>query len=147
MTADLLNYGQIMQRALRGVMSEALSIVQRDGLPGEHHLYITFDTRAPGVEMPDWLRAEYPEQITIVIQHEFDDLDVTEEKFSVRLSFASRPATITAPFDAVLTFVDPSVEFGLKFEATEIEPEDEPDESEAEEGGAEVLSLDKFRKS
>ena len=150
MAQDQLNYGQIMQRALRRVMNEALSLVADiGGLPGEHHFYITFDCRHPGVDMPDWLRAEYPEQMTIVIQHEFYNLQVTEDAFSVEMSFHDRPAGLTIPFDAVLTFVDPSVEFGLKFDATEAEDADEPEEEapEVEEGSAEVLSLDSFRKN
>lgn len=149
---DELNYGQIMQHALRGVMADTLTVVQENGLPGEHHFYITYDTRHPEVEAPEWLLAEYPESITIVLQYEFHDLTVTRVGFSVRMSFGERPATLYVPFDAVLTFVDPSVEFGLKFEVTEIEPEpefeEEPEpESTVPEGGAEVLSLDQFRKT
>lgn len=147
---DELNYGQIMQRALRGVMADALTVVQEQGLPGEHHFYITYDTRHTDVQAPDWLLAEYPESITIVLQYEFYDLTVSSTGFSVRMSFGERPASLYVPFDAVLTFVDPSVEFGLKFEVTEIEPEPEPEddvEEPAPEGGAEVLSLDQFRKT
>lgn len=144
-----LNYGLMMQRALRSVMAEALGTVAESGLPGDHHFYITIDTCHPETDLPDWLRAEYPEQITIVLQFEYSDLEVTEDGFGVRMSFADRPAAIYAPFDAVLTFVDPSVEFGLKFDATEIAEEDTPepaDEPKAEEGG-EVVSLDQFRKT
>ncbi|MGB0411562.1 MAG: SspB family protein [Pikeienuella sp.] len=147
---DYLNYGQIMQRALRGVMADALGQVQEQGLAGEHHFYITFDVRNPQVEMPDFLRAEYPDQITIVLEHEFDDLTVSPEGFSVRMSFSNRPTRLYVPFDSVLTFVDPSVEFGLKFEVTEVETPDEPEPETtaepAEEGSAEVVSLDQFRK-
>lgn len=144
-----LNYGLMMQRALRSVMAEALGTVAESGLPGDHHFYITIDTRHPETDLPGWLRAEYPEQITIVLQFEYSDLEVTEDGFGVRMSFADRPAAIYAPFDAVLTFVDPSVEFGLKFDATEIAEEDAPepaDEPKSEEGG-EVVSLDQFRKT
>ena len=148
MPEDLLNYGRMMQRALRGVMYEALSTVADQGLPGEHHFYITLDCRHPGFEIPDWLRADYPDQITIVLQFEFEGLAVDRDGFGVSMSFSNRPARIYAPFDAVLTFVDPSVEFGLKFDATEIEEEPEPpEEPEKPEGSAEVLSLDSFRKS
>lgn len=152
-----LNYGVMMQRALRGVMADALSQVAIAGLPGEHHLYITYDTTHGAVVMPDWLRADYPEQITIVLQHEFSDLEVSEEGFGVRMSFSNRPATLFVPFDAVHTFVDPSVEFGLKFDGTEPAPDgptdptrpmDEDENAEDHEpGGADVVSLDHFRKS
>lgn len=148
MTPTELNYGRMMQRALRSVMAEALGTVAENGLPGDHHFYITIDTQHPQTDLPDWLRAEYPEQITIVLQFEFSDLGVTSDGFSVRMSFANRPAAIYAPFDAVLTFVDPSVEFGLKFDATEIEMDEiaEPAEPEEPKEGGEVVSLDKFRK-
>lgn len=151
MTPTELNYGRMMQRALRGVMAEALGTVAEQGLPGDHHFYITIDTGHPATDLPDWLREEYPEQITIVLQFEFSDLVVTKDGFSVRMSFADRPAAIFAPFDAVLTFVDPSVEFGLKFDATEVDRDDPPDpENEAPDGpdeGGEVVSLDQFRKN
>ncbi len=149
MTPTDLNYGRMMQRALRGVMAEALGTVAEAGLPGDHHFYITIDTRHRDTDLPDWLREEYPEQITIVLQFEFTDLEVTEDGFSVRMSFADRPALIYAPFDAVLTFVDPSVEFGLKFDATETEGEDpaEPEEAPEPDEGGEVVSLDQFRKN
>lgn len=149
MTPTELNYGRMMQRALRSVMAEALGTVADNGLPGDHHFYITIDTRHPATDLPDWLLAEYPEQITIVLQFEFSDLAVNKEGFSVRMSFADRPAAIYAPFDAVLTFVDPSVEFGLKFDATEPDQEEapEPDEDEAPEESGEVVSLDQFRKN
>ena len=152
---EYLNYGQIMQRALRGVMADALSQVQEHGLAGEHHFYITYDVTNADVQMPDFLRAEYPDQITIVLQHEFDDLTVSPEGFSVRMSFSNRPANLFVPFDSVLTFVDPSVEFGLKFEVTEVDAPDEPEAGQPDEvaednapqdGSAEVVSLDQFRK-
>ncbi|QIE56486.1 hypothetical protein G5B40_14065 [Pikeienuella piscinae] len=145
-----LNYGQMMERALRGVMAEALAEVAAKGLPGDHHFYITFASTHGAARLPDWLREKYPDQITIVIQHEYDGLEVEPEGFRVRLSFSNRMADLYVPFDAVLTFVDPSVEFGLKFDATEIEP---PDETEVEveadpapNSSADVVSLDKFRK-
>ncbi len=144
-----LNYGRMMQRALRSVMAEALGTVAESGLPGDHHFYITIDTRHPETDVPTWLRTEYPEQITIVLQFEYSDLEVSKDGFGVRMSFADKPAMIYAPFDAVLTFVDPSVEFGLKFDATEAEREDapEPAESARPEEGGEVVSLDQFRKN
>jgi len=152
---DGLNYGVMMQSALRGVMADALGQVQAKGLPGEHHFYITYDTTNPAVVMPDWLREKYPDQITIVIQYEFSDLEVSPDGFAISMSFSNRQSNLYVPFDAVLTFVDPSVEFGLKFDATEIEVEDDDDDDtpdpndggEPHQGSAEVVSLDKFRKS
>ena len=143
-----LNYGQMMERALRGVMADALAVVAAHGFPGDHHFYITFACGHGAVRMPDWLRSSYPDQITIVLQHEFSGLEVTREGFRVALSFSNRLAELYIPFDAVLTFVDPSVEFGLKFEATETEAEaEEANDGEAErKGSADVVSLDQFRK-
>lgn len=146
MSTESLNYGLMMQRALRGVMADALSQVAATGLPGAHHFYITFDTTHAGSVVPDWLRVQHPKQITVVLQHEFSDLEVSPDGFGVRMSFGDRPATLYAPFDAVLTFVDPSVEFGLKFDGTEVE-EVEEEEPAAPAGSAEVVSLDQFRKS
>ncbi|MEM8793561.1 MAG: ClpXP protease specificity-enhancing factor SspB [Pseudomonadota bacterium] len=153
------DYGRLMQRALRGLMVEVLGQVAEEGLPGEHHFYISLDTTHPGVDMPDWLRERHPEEITIVIQHEYDDLAVMSDRFSIRLSFSDRSATLVVPFDAVLTFVDPSMEFGLKFDGHEAEDDDDVSEPEADgaddeaapetpksDEGAEVVSLDTFRK-
>lgn len=158
MSSHGLNYGVIMQRALRGVMADALSQVEAFGLPDDHHFYITFDTTHDGSVLPDWLALQHPDQITIVLQHEFSDLKVSPDGFAVRMSFASKPADIYVPFDAVLTFVDPSVEFGLKFDASEPDEGDEREiadasdpaaegDETAEKGSADVVSLDQFRKS
>lgn len=152
MREDGLNYGVMMQRALRRVMSDALSQVAEYGLPGDHHFYITYDTCHPTVVMPDWLREKYPDQITVVLQYEYSDLAVAEEGFSVRMSFSDRPAELFVPFDAVMTFVDPSVEFGLKFDSTPVEDledelDEDPPEPPTERGSADVVSLDKFRKT
>lgn len=125
MSRDALDYGRMMQRALRGVMAESLGLVAAEGLPGAHHFYITFDTTHAGVVMPDWLREQFPTEITIVIQHEFWDLAVTADRFSVGLSFSDRDAMLTVPFDAVTTFVDPYAEFGLKFDAHDSEEGDD----------------------
>jgi hypothetical protein len=152
--SDSFNYGRLMQRALRGVMVEVLGRVAESGLPGEHHFFISFDVTHPGVDIPDWLRAEHPEELAIVLQHEFDDLAVAADRFSVTLSFSDRPATLVVPFDAVATFADPSEKFGLRFDAAEHAedgPEDDPDDGAAEDdappkGDAEVVSLDAFRK-
>lgn len=158
MSRDALDYGRMMQRALRGVMAESLGLVAAEGLPGAHHFYITFDTTHAGVVMPDWLREQFPTEITIVIQHEFWDLAVTADRFSVGLSFSDRDAMLTVPFDAVTTFVDPYAEFGLKFDAHDSEEGDDEspdpsggDESDAQpprtDGGGDVVRLDSFRKS
>ncbi|MEL6316881.1 MAG: ClpXP protease specificity-enhancing factor SspB [Pseudomonadota bacterium] len=112
-----LNYGRMMQRAMQGLVAEVLRVVAEHGLPGDHHFYIAFSTRHPGVEMPDWLRERFPNDITIVLQYEFHDLTVSDDQFSVRLSFDNRPTRILVPFDAVLQFADPSAEFGLRFDA------------------------------
>jgi len=111
-----LDYGRLMQRALRRLMAEALGYVAENGLPGDHHLYITFNPAHPGVVMPDWLKERYPTELTIVLQYEFYDLAVLGDRFQVGLSFGDRPAMLVVPFDAVATFIDPSVKFGLKFD-------------------------------
>ncbi|MDF2233053.1 ClpXP protease specificity-enhancing factor SspB [Albimonas sp. CAU 1670] len=161
MTSNPLDYGRLMQRALRSVVHEALAVAVEEGLPGEHHFYISFDTTHPGVDLPDWLKAQYPEELTIVLQHEFWDLAVTSDRFSVGLSFSERPVKLTVPFDAVLTFVDPHAEFGLKFDPHEVDDEDElgeledgfddeddddPEPTPPSGGKGEVVSLDRFRK-
>jgi hypothetical protein len=152
MPGDGFNYGRLMQRALRGVMAEVMGYVARRGLTGEHHFFISFSTMHPGVDMPDWLRARHPDALSIVLQHEFSDLAVAADRFSVRLSFADRPATLVVPFDAVTTFADPSENFGLRFDATEARdgagPEDDPTPGgpAPREGDAEIVPLDRFRK-
>lgn len=131
---DELNYGRMMHRAMQGLMAEALSVVAEHGLPGDHHFYITFLTGHPGVDMPEWVRAAYAkaenDELVIVLQHEFSDLLVTQDRFSVRLSFNNRPATIVVPFDAVLQFADPSAEFGLRFDPSNVEELDEDDQDD-----------------
>ncbi|PYF09238.1 hypothetical protein C8J30_110111 [Rhodobacter viridis] len=149
-----IDYGTLMHRAMRGLIQTVLTEVAEHGLPGAHHFFITFDTRAPKVEMADWLKSRYPEEMTIVIQHWFDNLVVTDEGFSITLNFGNQPEPLVIPFDAVHTFVDPSVEFGLRFESQESDEEDEDEDDEEEPDDepekprteAEVVSLDKFRK-
>lgn len=149
-----IDYGFLMHRAMRGLIQQVLRDVAEGGLPGAHHFFITFDTRAEGVEMADWLRARYPEEMTIVIQHWFDNLQVRDEDFGITLNFGNNPEPMVIPYDAISTFVDPSVEFGLRFESQEeADDEDEDDEAPADldaqpepTGGAEVVSLDKWRK-
>jgi hypothetical protein len=113
---DHIRYDLLTQQALRGVVRGVLTEAAKKGLPGEHHFYIAFDTRADGVNIPDRLRAQYPEEMTIILQHQFWDLKVTEETFEVSLSFGGIPAKLTVPFEAVKGFFDPSVQFGLQFE-------------------------------
>lgn len=150
-------YGRLMHRAMRSLIQQVLEDVARDGLPGDHHFFITFDTTAPGVDIADWLRDRYPEEMTIVIQHWYDGLAVDDDGFSIVLNFGDNPEPLRIPFDAIRTFVDPSVEFGLRFESTEA-PEVEGDDPAPTDGGdrpaprpapqdAEVVSLDTFRKN
>ena len=159
MTQDLIRYDVLVQEALRGVVRKVMGEVAKTGLPGEHHFYVSFDTRHPGVRLSGRLRQRYPTEMTIVLQHQFWDLEVTENWFEVGLSFSGIPEKLHVPFNAVKGFVDPSVEFGLRFETHESEDEDDEDEEEdgapmhqdaepeaAPRKDAEVVSLDKFRK-
>lgn len=159
-----INYGRRMHRALQGLMADVLTHVADEGLPGEHHFYITYDTRHPDVTMPDWLRERYPEDITIVIQHWFEDLEVRQDGFGITLNFGDAPVHLFVPMDAVQTFVDPSVEFGLRFDSydtgedqaegegdatvTPLTPEGDGDDDDTPppSGAADVVQLDKFRK-
>ena len=149
-----INYGQLMQRALRRFLADVLTQVAREGLPGKHHFFITFDTTHPGVDMAQSLRDRYPEEMTIVLQEWFQDLAVMKDRFSVTLNFGNVPEPIVVPFDAIKTFVDPSVEFGLKFDAqdeSDILPSAEPapqakPSKPRQSGEGEVVSLDQFRK-
>jgi len=148
---DLLRYDKMVETALRGVMREALARAATQGLPGQHHFYINFHTDFPGLAIPDRLAEQYPKEMTIVLQHEFWDLDVTEHGFSVTLSFAGRLERLTIPFDAITAFADPAVKFALQFQPVAAEA-DVPDAAspdpaeEKEEGPAEVVALDTFRK-
>ncbi|MFN3641449.1 MAG: SspB family protein [Gemmobacter sp.] len=148
-----IDYGNLMHRAMRGLIQQVLSGVAAEGLPGSHHFFITFDTTHPDVAMADWLHARYPSEMTIVIQHWFENLMVDDDGFTITLNFGNRPEPLRVPFDALRTFVDPSVEFGLRFETHEADgDEDDADAGEDDEGpapppaGGEVVSLDKFRK-
>ncbi|MEI8146783.1 MAG: ClpXP protease specificity-enhancing factor SspB [Alphaproteobacteria bacterium] len=192
MPTDLIRYDLLCQDALRGVVRHVLKSVAKDGLLGDHHFFVTFDTRAKGVRLSNRMRERHPEKMTVVLQHQFWELMVTEHAFEVGLSFGGIPERILIPFDSVIEFLDPSVQFALQFEvATEAaavpsptsdtvtpmvpapaaatppsklaprgaasEPEEtaatpadaaaEPaDDSARNPGGAEVVSLDKFRK-
>ncbi len=113
---DLIRYDLLAQDALRGVVRKVLTDVAKDGLPGEHHFFIAFDTRAQGLRISDRLRAQFPEEMTIVLQHQFWDLKVGDHAFEVGVSFNGAPERLLIPFSAVKGFFDPSVQFGLQFE-------------------------------
>ena len=114
--ADHIRYDLLTQQALRGVVRSVLSDAAKKGLPGDHHFFISFNTQADGVRMSERLRAQYPQEMTIILQHQFWDLTVTEQAFEVGLSFGGIMERLFIPFDAVSSFVDPSVQFGLQFE-------------------------------
>ena len=119
MPQDLYHYETMVDRALRGVVREAIERASREGLRGAHHFYIGFATDMPGVSIPDSLRARYPQEMTIVLQHQFWDLDVGQDGFSVTLSFQKQLERLTVPFAAVRSFADPSVNFALEFASSE----------------------------
>lgn len=116
MSEDIIRYDILVQSALRGVIQKALTEVQKTGLPGNHHFFITFVTTAPGVRVSNRIREQYPEQMTIVLQHQYWDLEVTDHGFSVGLSFSDVPETLNIPYSAVRGFYDPSVNFELEFD-------------------------------
>jgi hypothetical protein len=149
--SDSINYGKLMHQAIRSVMVDVLRQVSETGLPGDHHFFITFETSHPGVDIPTMLKEQYPEEMTIVMQEWFDNLAVTEDRFSVSLNFSGQAQDIVIPFDAIKTFADPSVEFGLRFDGHEEEgdqddppPNDPPPNAPQPEG--DVVSLDQFRR-
>lgn len=160
MAQDHIRYDILTQEALRGVVRKVLAEVARTGLPGEHHFFISFLTKAPGVRLSQRLLEQYPEEMTIVLQNQFWDLKVSETGFEVGLSFDDKPEILVIPFAAIKGFFDPSVQFGLqlngaaalptddeKAEATETEklaPPAKPAATEAP--GEKVVSLDAFRK-
>ena len=160
-----IDYGNLMHRAMRGLIQEVLADVADRGLPGSHHFFITFDTRHEGAELADWLRERYPSEMPVVMQHWYDALEVNDDGFGITLNFGDSPERLYIPYDSILTFVDPSVEFGLRFEtqddgSDEDDPEDPPrplratrddadtsdDASRRPSGEADVVQLDKFRK-
>jgi hypothetical protein len=147
---DEMNYEQLAHEALRGVVRAALERVLTDGLPGAHHFYITFKTRAPGVSVSPDILAKYPDEMTVVLQHQYDDLRVDADRFSVKLRFGGVPKVLAMPYSAITRFYDPSVQFLLQFEAPEIvEPVEEPTPptpASPSEDGPKVVSLDQFRK-
>lgn len=174
MTQDLLGYNEMVERAMRSVVRQALTHAAENGLPGNHHFYVTFNTDHPDVAMPDHLRQQYPNEMTIVLQHQFWGLEIDDEGFEVTLSFNKQPERLRIPFESLVTFADPSVNFGLQFhvdpgedeaareakpvasdpeigieepvelEVTEARP-GESDEASAD-GGDNIVTLDTFRK-
>jgi uncharacterized protein len=170
MATDHIRYDVLARDALRGVLRRVLTDAATHGLPGEHHFFITFLSSANGVKLSPRLLAQYPEEMTIILQHQFWDLVVTDDRFEVGLSFGGIPERLVVPFSAIKSFFDPSVQFGLQFEPSEMtaeapatsvpsapapasltapapvldadipEPQDKPNE------GAEVVRLDRFRK-
>ncbi|MGU3537228.1 SspB family protein [Methylobacterium sp. A54F] len=128
MADDLIRYDLLVQDALRGVVRKVLTDAARDGLSGEHHFYVSFRTEAPGVRMSQRLREKYPQDMTIVLQHQFWDLGVNEHNFEVGLSFSGVPERLLVPFDALTGFFDPSVQFGLKFDLSDGSEVPEPAE-------------------
>jgi len=155
---EILRYDRMVESALRGVVRTAVEEVKEDGLPGDHHFYITFMTDYPGVDIPDYLHDRYPGEMTIVLQYQFYDLDVDEEKMNVTLSFNNVPERLVVPLGAISIFADPSVNFALQFQPLGEDgddfdpgnpPFDDNDDSDDDDKGdktGEVVSLDQFRK-
>jgi len=158
MAEDHLRYDILAQEALRGVVRKVLAEVSRTGLPGEHHFFISFSTRAPGVRISEKLLGQYDKEMTIVIQNQFWDLKVSESAFEIGLSFDGQPETLVVPFAAIKGFFDPSVQFGLQFDPATAPQEDgeaaadaatesaAAGDAPAEASGEKVVSLDAFRK-
>ena len=171
MAKDYIGYHAMTDAALRGVVREALRRIEKQGLIGSHHFYLTFKTHFPGVEIPNFLREQYPDEMTVILQHQFWGLKVKDEQFEVALTFRKLPATLVIPFAALTKFFDPGVQFGLELKGvegeaktagpTQVSPplpaaeqnhakadEPEPAEAPAEKPAspAEVVSLDSFRK-
>lgn len=171
MATDHIRYDVLARDALRGVLRQVLTDAAEHGLPGDHHFYITFLSRAEGVKLSPRLLSQYPEEMTVILQHQFWDLVVTPDRFEVGLSFGGVPERLVVPFSAIKSFLDPSVQFGLQFETADgasavpvvDRPEVQPptaiapapssapdtvtdDEPPKPSEGAEVVRLDRFRK-
>lgn len=167
MSEDMMDYQSMVERAMKGVVREALLKVGEDGLPGEHHLYITFRTQDDGVEITDRLISQYPEEMTIVLQYQFWGLEISDDAFEITLSFSGTNERLYIPFDSVVGFADPSVNFGLQFKSAEsefagaspggLQDTDEvedgdndapatPEDDDGEQKTGEVVALDAFRK-
>jgi len=165
MATDHIRYDVLARDALRGVLKHVLADAAEHGLPGEHHFYITFLSKAEGVKLSPRLLSQYPQEMTVILQHQFWDLVVTDDRFEVGLSFNGIPERLVIPFSAIKSFFDPSVQFGLQFEPVDApaaeadtpveslpvaaapEKSAETDEEPVKQGeGAEVVRLDRFRK-
>ena len=168
MTQDFLEYPKLVEQAMRGVVKSALALAAEHGLPGLHHFYIGFRTRDPGVVIADRLLAQYPEEMTIVMEHQFWDLIVEDDKFSITLSFGGAHENLVIPYAAITSFVDPSVKFGLQFSTADAQATDAPatgpesetkaagpadaqtgpndTEGNGDKGDAQIVALDNFRK-
>jgi len=152
---EALDYHRMVQRALRGVMREALEVAAEEGLPGEHHFYVSFRSQDPGVVVPAFLRDRYPEEVTIVLQHQFWDLDVGDDGFAVTLTFDASRQRVAVPWEAVTAFIDPAAEFALRFQALEEAqegagegeaPDGEPETEGSADPTAEVVNIRQFRR-
>ncbi len=166
MAKDYIGYQALLDAALRGVVRDALRRIEKQGLIGSHHFYLTFKTGFPGVDLPSFLHEQYPDEMTINLQHQFWGLKVKDDVFEVALTFKKLPATLTIPFQALTKFFDPGVPFGLEFKSAETEskpalqtktpepdveedapaPESAEPPAEKPSGAGEVVSLDQFRK-
>ncbi len=173
MATDHIRYDVLARDALRGVLKQVLTDAAAHGLPGEHHFFITFVSKAEGVKLSPRLLAQYPEEMTIILQHQFWDLAVFDDRFEVGLSFGGVPERLVVPFSAIKSFLDPSVKFGLEFDTSDVaesasapipaapvasavsvapassekaEADEEPPGPGPAQGGAEVVRLDRFRK-
>jgi len=160
MDSDPFRYDSWIEEALRGVIRRSLTYASENGLPGEHHFYLTFRTEARGVEIPSYLKAEHNEEMTIILQHQFEELIVNEDAVWVTLRFNGTPERLRIPFDAMVSFADPSVNFGLQMkmpneleEDAEMEPPaarnadtDDGAVAQRPKGTGEVIALDSFRK-
>ncbi len=169
MAKDFIGYQALTDAALRGVVRDALRRIEKQGLIGSHHFYLTFKTKFPGVDIPEFLREQYPDEMTIILQHQFWGLKINEDRFEVTLTFKKLPATLVIPFPALTAFFDPGVQFGLQFRGSEgdakanaptvlpqpaaeqnrekmLDPPSPAETAEKPAAPGEVVSLDAFRK-
>ena len=146
---DGFDYEEMVQESLRGVVREALKVAALEGLPGAHHFYIAFKTDYPGVQLADYLRERHPEEMTIVIQHQYWGLEVDDQGFYITLSFSDSQEKIYVPFHALISFMDPYAKFGLQFTPPpfiEKEESSTPEDLSPSKSKDNVVTLDKFRK-